>query len=95
MIICSCNVLTDHDVRGVIDLGSPPRTAAVYICLGGSARCGRCAGLSGGRVGSLIRRGASEQLGEIRKFRSGDVGDSPIGDAVFGPLDDVVAFDRA
>jgi bacterioferritin-associated ferredoxin len=43
MIICSCNVITDHDVRGVIDLESPPRTAEVYIWLGCNARCGRCA----------------------------------------------------
>jgi bacterioferritin-associated ferredoxin len=43
MIICSCNVITDHDVRSVIDLESPPRTAEVYICLGCSAQCGRCA----------------------------------------------------
>jgi bacterioferritin-associated ferredoxin len=43
MIICSCNVITDQDVRSVIDSESPPRTAEVYTCLGCSARCGRCA----------------------------------------------------
>jgi len=43
MIICSCNVISDQDVRSVIDLGSPPRTAEVYMCLGCSVRCGRCA----------------------------------------------------
>lgn len=43
MIICSCNVITDQDVRSVIDLQSPPRIAEVYICLGCSAQCGRCA----------------------------------------------------
>jgi len=43
MIICSCNVITDHDVRSVIDLESPPSIAEVYICLGCSAQCGRCA----------------------------------------------------
>jgi len=43
MIICSCNVITDHDVRRVIDVRSPRRTAEVYVCLGCSAQCGRCA----------------------------------------------------
>jgi len=45
MIVCSCNVLSDHDVRGVVtDTRQPPRTAGqVYGCLGCSAQCGRCA----------------------------------------------------
>jgi bacterioferritin-associated ferredoxin len=44
MIICSCNVLTDHEVRSAL-AGSelPPRTAGqVYGCLGCSPQCGRC-----------------------------------------------------
>ncbi len=45
MIVCSCNVLTDHDVRGTLSgTGAAPRTAGeVYRCLGCSAQCGRCA----------------------------------------------------
>ena len=45
MIVCSCNVLTDHDVRTVVARPSNfPRTASqVYGCLGCSAQCGRCA----------------------------------------------------
>lgn len=45
MIICSCNVLTDHDVRSaVMDAGAPVRTLGeVYSCLGCSPQCGRCA----------------------------------------------------
>lgn len=45
MIVCSCNVLTDHDVRHVVTKSASfPRTAAqVYGCLGCSAECGRCA----------------------------------------------------
>ena len=45
MIVCSCNVLTDHDVRGTLSGdGSVPRTAGeVYGCLGCSPQCGRCA----------------------------------------------------
>jgi len=45
MIVCSCNVLTDHDVRSTLSVEeSAPRTAGeVYGCLGCSAQCGRCA----------------------------------------------------
>lgn len=45
MIVCSCNVLTDHDVRTAVTAGKDlPRTASqVYGCLGCSAQCGRCA----------------------------------------------------
>jgi bacterioferritin-associated ferredoxin len=43
MIICSCNVLTDHEVRAAVTGATPPRTAGqVYGCLGCSAQCGRC-----------------------------------------------------
>ena len=61
MIVCSCNVLTDHDVRGALSGNeAPPRsTGDVYRCLGCSAQCGRCArtirrimdeALTGGRM---------------------------------------------
>jgi bacterioferritin-associated ferredoxin len=44
MIICSCNVLSDHDVRAAIAPPEPPRTTAqIYGCLGCSPECGRCA----------------------------------------------------
>ena len=44
MIVCSCNVLTDKDVRTALNAADTPRTAGqVYGCLGCSAQCGRCA----------------------------------------------------
>ena len=45
MIVCSCNVLSDNDVRACLNPGPDcPRTAAqVYRCLGCSPDCGRCA----------------------------------------------------
>jgi bacterioferritin-associated ferredoxin len=45
MIVCSCNVFTDHDVRSTLSSnGNVPRTTGqVYHCLGCSAQCGRCA----------------------------------------------------
>ncbi len=45
MIVCSCNVLSDHDVRATLASDDAvPRTAGeVYNCLGCSPQCGRCA----------------------------------------------------
>jgi bacterioferritin-associated ferredoxin len=45
MIVCSCNVLTDHDVRSTLsgDDAAPRTAGEVYGCLGCSAQCGRCA----------------------------------------------------
>jgi bacterioferritin-associated ferredoxin len=45
MIVCSCNVLTDHQIRAAV-LGSPQpllNAQQIYVCLGCSTRCGRCA----------------------------------------------------
>lgn len=44
MIVCSCNVISDHDIRDVVvstddELCS---TAQVYDCLGCTVRCGLC-----------------------------------------------------
>jgi bacterioferritin-associated ferredoxin len=45
MIVCSCNILSDHDVRSAVRASEDlPRNAKqVYGCLGCSAECGRCA----------------------------------------------------
>ncbi|UGV28891.1 bacterioferritin [Rhodopseudomonas boonkerdii] len=44
MIVCSCNVFSDHDIRKAVAGAQPPRTPGqVYGCLGCSAQCGRCA----------------------------------------------------
>jgi bacterioferritin-associated ferredoxin len=44
MIVCSCNVLSDQDVRTAVTAeGRPRSTGQVYGCLGCSAQCGRCA----------------------------------------------------
>jgi bacterioferritin-associated ferredoxin len=44
MIVCSCNVLSDADVRTALNATETPRTTGqVYGCLGCSAQCGRCA----------------------------------------------------
>ena len=45
MIVCSCNVLTDHDIRIVVTASreQPLSALQVYGCLGCGIRCGRCA----------------------------------------------------
>ena len=45
MIVCSCNVLSDDDVRAAVaDSDDAVRHAKqIYGCLGCSAECGRCA----------------------------------------------------
>jgi bacterioferritin-associated ferredoxin len=43
MIVCSCNVLSDHAVRTAVATSAPRTTGQVYGCLGCSAQCGRCA----------------------------------------------------
>jgi bacterioferritin-associated ferredoxin len=45
MIVCSCNVLSDHDVRNAVESAQhlPRNAKQIYGCLGCSAECGRCA----------------------------------------------------
>jgi len=58
MIVCSCNVLSDQDVRSAVEAERRRSTSRVYGCLGCSALCGRCAG--------TIRRLMDETLGNAR-----------------------------
>jgi bacterioferritin-associated ferredoxin len=45
MIVCSCNVLSDHEIRNVATAAQvqPLSAHQVYGCLGCNIRCGRCA----------------------------------------------------
>jgi bacterioferritin-associated ferredoxin len=43
MIVCSCNVLSDHDVRSALTERTLRTPGQVYGCLGCGAQCGRCA----------------------------------------------------
>lgn len=55
MIVCSCNVISDHDVRTAVTASAAPRTTGeIYGCLGCSPQCGRCA--------RTLRRIAEEAL---------------------------------
>ena len=43
MIICSCNVLTDAQVKSAVSGGVPrPRISSIYASLGCAAKCGCC-----------------------------------------------------
>ena len=55
MIVCSCNVISDHQVRSVTAERTVRATSEVYRCLGCSAECGRCA--------RTIRRIMDEAIG--------------------------------
>jgi bacterioferritin-associated ferredoxin len=64
MIVCSCNVLSDQDVRSAVEAERTRSTSQVYGCLGCSARCGRCA--------RTIRRLMDEALGSARAVSCND-----------------------
>jgi len=59
MIVCSCNVFSDHDVRDAVAKDFPRTAGQVYGCLGCSAQCGRCA--------TTIRKIMDEALGACAK----------------------------
>jgi bacterioferritin-associated ferredoxin len=44
MIVCSCNVLSDHEVRHAVNSADnlPRNTKQIYGCLGCSVECDRC-----------------------------------------------------
>ena len=58
MIVCSCNVLSDQDVRSAAEAERTPSISQVYGCLGCSPQCGRCV--------RTIRRIMDEALGSAR-----------------------------
>jgi bacterioferritin-associated ferredoxin len=61
MIICSCNVLSDHDVRSLVAAPDAPRTTAqVFGCLGCSPECGRCARTIRQIVADVVDRAGTE-----------------------------------
>ena len=56
MIVCSCNILSDQDVRAVMTNPEyvPPRVAEIYSRLGCKAECGRCARTISDIVSDLV-----------------------------------------
>ncbi|MGO9004507.1 MAG: bacterioferritin-associated ferredoxin [Beijerinckiaceae bacterium] len=70
MIVCSCNVITDSEIRASLQDETCPRTlAAVYRCLGCSPNCGRCCAT----VRMIIAEAAPERPGGAEPYGSADV----------------------
>ena len=62
MIVCSCNVISDHDVRYAISLSETPcRMAEVYRRLGRTPECGRCKRT----IKDLVLRTGRKPVGQI------------------------------
>ncbi|WP_342729861.1 (2Fe-2S)-binding protein [Bradyrhizobium sp. B117] len=75
MIVCSCNVFSDHQVRSVVAKEERrPRMSEVYACLGCSAQCGRCTHaikrIMDERPGSVVRTQACTNLELIHHERA-------------------------
>ena len=62
MIICSCNVLSEHQVRCALAKATQMRMSQVYARLGSSAQCGRCAHTIREIMGSKSRSGELQAL---------------------------------
>jgi len=62
MIVCSCNVITDHEVRAAVSGSDDALRHAkhVYSCLGRNVECGRCVR----NVKAII----DETLGDCARF---------------------------
>lgn len=62
MIVCSCNILSDQDIRKIaVDPDYvPPRVVEVYRRLGCKAECGRCART----ISSIIQDSLSALAGD-------------------------------
>jgi bacterioferritin-associated ferredoxin len=57
MIVCSCNVFSDHEVRSAVAKITRPRLSQIYAAFGGRPRCGRCARTIKAIVEDINRRG--------------------------------------
>jgi bacterioferritin-associated ferredoxin len=60
MIICSCNVVSDQQVRSKLaDATQRMRMSQIYDCLGCSVQCGRCAHTIKRMMSGKVRSGVS------------------------------------
>ena len=68
MIVCSCNVFSDFDIRASIaTLNGPRRVCEVYASLGCTPKCGGCAGT----ISALIDEAEGRDFGaEQMKHRA-------------------------
>jgi len=60
MIVCSCNVFSDHQVHSALAKATQQlRMSQIYDCLGGGVQCGRCAHTIKQIMSSKLRSGVS------------------------------------
>jgi bacterioferritin-associated ferredoxin len=60
MIVCSCNVFSDHQIRSALAKATQQmRMSQIYDCLGSSAQCGRCAHTIKRIMSGKLRSGVS------------------------------------
>jgi bacterioferritin-associated ferredoxin len=60
VIICSCNVFSEQQVRSALaNATHQMRMSQVYACLGSGAQCGRCAHTIKEIMSSKLRSGVS------------------------------------
>lgn len=64
MIICSCNVFSEQQVRSALaNATQQMRMSQVYACLGSGAQCGRCARTIKEIMSSKLQSGVSVMSG--------------------------------
>jgi bacterioferritin-associated ferredoxin len=64
VIICSCNVFTEQQVRSAFaNATQQMRMSQVYACLGNGAQCGRCARTIKEIMKTKVRSGVSVMSG--------------------------------
>jgi bacterioferritin-associated ferredoxin len=69
MIVCSCNVLTEVDIRASIATPNGPRRVCdVYASLGCTPKCGGCAAT----ISALISEAEERDFGAERTKRGGE-----------------------
>jgi bacterioferritin-associated ferredoxin len=83
MIVCSCNLLSDHAVRSAVKAERTHSISRIYLCLGCKARCGHCA--------PTIRKIINETLGgkghPVTTQGGHQNPDSTVADQPFGIID--------
>ena len=61
MIVCSCNLLSDTQVKSIVASGpTRPRMSNVYASLGWTVQCGRCVRT----IKAFLRESSDEDCGK-------------------------------
>lgn len=73
MIVCSCNVLSDHQIREHLGGLEKPTVGAIFRRVGCQPQCGRCAGNIAALVSEHRASGAGDCRGECDARLTDDV----------------------